>query len=368
MKFAARFFIFSAAVALFAVVTTPSIAAPTLKVGSTAPSLPVAKWVKGTPITKFDPNKIYVVEFWATWCVPCKMSIPHITELAKKYLGKITFTGISISENRDPADAGSSAYIPKVVAFVQNMGSKMAYNVAIDGPKSETADAWMNAAQQETIPSAFVVDHKKIVWIGRPMEMDDVLSQVVAGKFDAAAAERKRAADEAERNELNQNAVKASDLIRAGNVTEADKILDTIVSQHPQLKLGARMMKFSVLLKYHEDDAYKLAKTYLESDLKDNPDFMSRMAWMIVTDAKLKSPDYKLALTMAERGDEVTKHEEPQFLDVLAAALAKNGRHEEAVATQQKVVELINKPDSKYPPEAKKQFEDHLAQLKAQKK
>jgi hypothetical protein len=38
--------------------------AQTLKVGDPAPTLPVAKWVKGQPVKEFEQGKVYVVEFW----------------------------------------------------------------------------------------------------------------------------------------------------------------------------------------------------------------------------------------------------------------------------------------------------------------
>src|SRR5947208_1155637 len=51
--------------------------APTLHVGDRAPGLSVSKWLKGEPVTQFQPGKVYVVEFWATWRQPCIKSIPH---------------------------------------------------------------------------------------------------------------------------------------------------------------------------------------------------------------------------------------------------------------------------------------------------
>ena len=176
-------------------------AAAKLGPGDPAPPMQVFRWVKGTPVTSFAAGKLYVVEFWATWCGPCKASIPHLTELAKKYAGKVTFSGISISEARTQKPGGTKvAYMTAVRKFVQDEGSEMAYNVGADGPTGTMSSSWMDAAGQQGIPTAFIVGRDgKLAWIGHPMVgLDEALGQIVAGTFDYAA-ERKRESDKDKR-------------------------------------------------------------------------------------------------------------------------------------------------------------------------
>ena len=74
-----------------------------LEIGDPAPALNVAEWIKGPPavLAEGKGKTVYVIEFWATWCGPCRMSIPHLTELQAKYKGKgVVIIGVS---NEQPA-------------------------------------------------------------------------------------------------------------------------------------------------------------------------------------------------------------------------------------------------------------------------
>ncbi|MCX6903719.1 MAG: TlpA disulfide reductase family protein [Verrucomicrobia bacterium] len=151
-------------------------AAPSLAVGAPAPQLQVAKWIKGSPVAKLEASQLYVVEFWATWCPPCRKSIPHLTELAQKYAGQVQIIGVSAWER----ESDNEARLAKVSDFVKSMGDKMAYVVAADSAQGFMAKHWMEAAGQNGIPASFIIKDGKIAWIGHPMAgLDEQLAKLV---------------------------------------------------------------------------------------------------------------------------------------------------------------------------------------------
>ena len=58
-----------------------------------------------------------VLDFWATWCGPCRMVSPILSELAEKYDGKIVVGKCDVEENEDLAVEFGIRNIPTVLFF-----------------------------------------------------------------------------------------------------------------------------------------------------------------------------------------------------------------------------------------------------------
>ena len=138
----------------------------------------ITDWIKGKPVDVTDGKKIYVVEFWATWCPPCRTSIPHLTELQKEYKDAVTFVGVTSEVKGEKKDA----IMKKLKAFVAKQGSKMGYTVAVDkGGKSNKA--YQGRYKVRGIPHAYIISKKgNMIWHGHPMRLDGALKQVVESK------------------------------------------------------------------------------------------------------------------------------------------------------------------------------------------
>jgi cytochrome c biogenesis protein CcmG/thiol:disulfide interchange protein DsbE len=87
-------------------------------------------------------GKVVLLDFWATWCPPCRKGIPDLIELQKKYQGRLVVIGISV----DQPDTK-----PEVVPFVQKMGIN--YPVVYSDGNVD-----MLYGGIEAIPTSFIID------------------------------------------------------------------------------------------------------------------------------------------------------------------------------------------------------------------
>ena len=62
-------------------------------------------------------NGSVLVDFWAGWCMPCKMVAPVIEELAAEYEGSLTVAKVDVDSNNDIAGRYGIMSIPTVVLF-----------------------------------------------------------------------------------------------------------------------------------------------------------------------------------------------------------------------------------------------------------
>jgi thiol-disulfide isomerase/thioredoxin len=310
-----------------------------LSIGDPAPKLEVKEFVKGEPVKNLEKGKTYVVEFWATWCGPCRVSIPHLTKLQKEHKDVI-FVGVSVWE-RDQSG---------VKPFVEKMGEQMDYRVALDDVPAagnpndgKMALNWMKAAEQGGIPTAFIVNDGKIAWIGHPMEMEKPLAKVVAGKWDltvAAADFKKAKVVKAKMQALFPKLIQAQ---RAGDNKALLAALDEAIKDEQTLEPNLGSLKFQTLVKL--GDAEKTAaygKRLVDDVLKDNAQALNALAWGLVEKPGPK-PDanlMKLALRAAQQADKLAEEKDGAIADTLAKAYFENGEAAKALETQERAVKL----------------------------
>jgi len=58
-----------------------------------------------------------IVDFWAAWCIPCRIMAPLVEELAHKYAGKAVFAKLNVDENPETALRYQAMSIPTFIIF-----------------------------------------------------------------------------------------------------------------------------------------------------------------------------------------------------------------------------------------------------------
>lgn len=305
-----------------------------LRIGDRVPALRVAEWVRGEA-TEIEPGRVYVVEFWATWCAPCRESIPHLSGLQRKYGDELVVIGVS-SE-----DGG----VGKIAPFVERQGESMSYRVAYDD-RQQTMRNYMLARNDSAIPQAFIVDREgRLAWHGHPLEIDGPLDEVIKGEFDlegAIAYERRMDALVAQA----MPRLEALDaVLMEGDFAAGAELAAELAALDYELMFQFALLRYQLLMQMNDAaGANGYARSLVEEHAGEHARALGALAWTIAMDEH-EGRDLELALRAAERAVELSERGDADLLDTLARVCFVRGEYGRATDLQR---EAIAKADPRY--------------------
>lgn len=156
-----------------------------LLVESPAPPIKVESWLRGRPLTSFQPGKVYIVQFWATWCLPCAAAMVHLLRLQEKYKDRgLEIIGVAAHEHaRTPHEAKT-----KLEEWLTKNVPNLNYRIAFEF-RGEMNKLWMESDLSCESPTSFVVNRDgNIVFVGRPMQLEDVIPKVLDSNCHTSGA------------------------------------------------------------------------------------------------------------------------------------------------------------------------------------
>jgi thiol-disulfide isomerase/thioredoxin len=261
-----------------------------VNIGDPAPPLKLREWMKGNPIQQFEKGHVYVLEFWATWCRPCIAAMPRLSELARKYRGKVTMIGIDVKEM-------TTSSIEKVRAFVDSMGNQMDYHVAAEDSNLMVA-GWIEATGEDGgIPKTFIVNGEgRLAWVGHPSDLEEVLPKIVINDWDLTEVLAKRNLDKHLRgldDSLNYELINYSGDYHKqdyfGKPDSALLMIKQIIKKEPNLQYAPFIAfhTFCSLLKTNQREAYEYGKRVLVTSTYEDPAANSIISGIEITSDKL---------------------------------------------------------------------------------
>jgi thiol-disulfide isomerase/thioredoxin len=129
--------------------------------GQSAPQFQVEKWITDQPATD---GKFVLIDFWATWCPPCRRSIPELNSLQKEFGDRLAVIGVS-DEPEGAVRRMTSPAIEYAVAI--DTQSRMARDLRITG-----------------IPHCILIDPSGIVrFEGNPLYLNETIVKHYLDKY-----------------------------------------------------------------------------------------------------------------------------------------------------------------------------------------
>jgi tetratricopeptide (TPR) repeat protein len=234
--------------------------------------------------------------------------------------------------------------------FVKKMGSRMTYRVVLDegGRDGVMAKTWLTASGQQGIPSAILVGKDgRVAWIGYGMELQEsTIESVLAGTYDIQKAAASQSAKRKYEADL-EGALESKNWDKALALLEENR--KTFTAEDWEALPGMAYATYKLQALVGKRDFAGVNRTAAEvADAHPKAvDLQAGLAWMLSEDPGIENRDLELAERLASRANSVSKGTNSMAVMALATVLGKRGKHEAALALQEKALESATDEDQK---------------------
>lgn len=297
-----------------------------IKIGDLAPQLIIDKWYNSESINEFEKGKVYVVEFWASWCQPCRKSIPHLNKLQAEFADDLTIIGVAASERKGPE---------ALERLLKSKKAGISYPIAYTEDQ-QTFKNYMWAANNTGLPWTFIINREqKIVWWGQPFysQFESTLRSVINGTHIPEIGETPVYANTEEMRmywDIKEQFWAAYGQENWKDAIKLGKQLEQTDNQSFYYEV-ATMVEVLLIQKKNEE-ALALAMHLEKGILKDIPEGLYTIAYSIFENDNLSNEELNYGLHLINKVNNLTFGENPTANLLKAKFEFRTGKKEQALS------------------------------------
>lgn len=224
-------------------------------------------WLQGTPVKEWEKDKVYIFEFWATWCGPCLAAMPHMEQLHQAFKDnpRMQIIGVNVMDRKTPE---------ALKEFIKNRPTPLNYTMAVDVDGKKTREKWLEPLKVNGIPHAFAVKNGQLIWRGHPAQLSEKTMQAML-KPDFSAASLPAKGPDAGAHEwqrYRETSQKVRELVEKDGKQGAQALLKQVQGsgKFPQDQvIQLKMIPFLVLA---EQGKFEEAQSVLNDVSREYPD------------------------------------------------------------------------------------------------